>query len=141
MAFFRLCAGIRRSRFWWLGIPVLGLYILVVHWILGIELDYRTSIGPGLAVHHGMGLVVHRDAVIGAGCTLRHATTLGEKDPGGPGPILGDRVWVGPHVVILGPVRIGEGAVIGAGSVVIRDVAAGAVVAGNPARVLEKPEA
>lgn len=138
MAFFRLCARIRRSRAWWVGLPVLALYVFVVHWVLGIELDYRSEVGAGLGLYHGVGLVVNRRSVIGAGCSLRHSTTLGEKVPGGPCPVLGRGVSVGPHVVILGGVQIGEGAVIGAGSVVVGDVAPGAVVAGNPARVLEK---
>ena len=51
-------------------------------------------------------------------------------------PVLGTRVDVGANVVILGPIQIGDDAVIGAGSVVVKDVPAGAVVAGNPARVI-----
>jgi putative colanic acid biosynthesis acetyltransferase WcaB len=51
-------------------------------------------------------------------------------------PIIGDRVDIGANSVILGPIRIGSDAVIGAGSVVVKDVPAGATVVGNPARVI-----
>jgi putative colanic acid biosynthesis acetyltransferase WcaB len=54
----------------------------------------------------------------------------------GPSPILGDRVDVGSNAVILGDISIGSDVVIGAGSVVIRDVPDRAVVAGNPAKIL-----
>jgi acetyltransferase-like isoleucine patch superfamily enzyme len=51
---------------------------------------------------------------------------------------IGDRVWIGARATILKGVRVGEGAVIGAGSVVTRDVPARALVAGNPARVVRE---
>ena len=76
------------------------------------------------------------------GCTLRQSTTIGNKtlaDGSESGcPVLGDGVDVGANAVILGAIQIGEGAVIGAGSVVVKDVPAGAVMAGNPARVVRE---
>jgi putative colanic acid biosynthesis acetyltransferase WcaB len=134
MVFFRVCQGIRKSPLWPLGLPVLGGYVVLVHWLMGIELDYQTEVGPGLALQHGMGLVVHQKARIGSRCTLRHCVTLGERVNNGPLPVLGDRVEIGANAVVLGGVSIGNGAVIGAGSVVLHDVPAGAVVAGNPAK-------
>ncbi len=126
----------------WLGWPYLGLYRVAVEWLLGIELHWKLRVGPGLRLFHGAGLVVNPDCVIGARCVLRHTTTIGRAstaaEPPGGLPQLGDGVDVGPHAVILGPVRIGDGAVIGAGAVVTRDVPPGAVVAGNPARVISE---
>ena len=122
----------------WLGFPVAAVYVVLVEWGMGIELNLKSRIGPGLRLYHGMGLVVHEKAVIGTNCALRHCTTLGEKN--GSAPVLGDHVDVGCNVVILGAVKVGDGAVIGAGSVVLHDVAPGAVVAGNPARAI-KPTA
>jgi serine acetyltransferase len=140
LVFFRLCQLIRRwpGDVWMLGSPVLAAYVLVVHWILGIELDYKTAVGSGLCLRHGVGLVVHRNAVIGASCTLRQGVTIGERRDDGKCPVLGDRVAVGANAVVLGPVRIGESAVIGAGSIVLNDVEPFTVVAGNPAVVVNR---
>lgn len=138
MLFFRVCQSVRCWPFglWVLGSPLLAAYVFFVHWVLGIELDYRTRIGSGLSIRHGVGIVVHRAAVIGSGCTLRQAVTVGEKVPGGPCPVLGDRVETGAGAIILGGIRLGDGCVVGAGSIVLHDVGAGAVVAGNPATVI-----
>ena len=69
MAFFRMCQLVRRlpGGLWVFGSPLLAGYVFFVHWVMGIELDYKTAIGPGLALRHGVGLVVHSGAVIGAG--------------------------------------------------------------------------
>jgi len=136
MAFFRLCQAVRRSPLWPLGLPVLAGYVVLVHWLMGIELDYQTEVGPGLSLQHGSGLVVHQKARIGSGCTLRHGVTLGEKTKNGALPVLGNGVEVGANAVVLGGISLGDGCVVGAGSVVLHDVPPGAVVAGNPAKIL-----
>ena len=144
MFLFRLAAWCRAlpAPLWYLTIPYLVWYELTVVWSLGIELRYRTKIGPGLALFHGMALVVHEGATIGSGCTLRQSTTIGAKTLAdgtqSACPMLGDGVDVGANVVIIGPVKIGARAGIGAGSVVVKDVPEGAVVAGNPARVIRE---
>lgn len=123
-----------------LGTPYLLVYQILVEWILGVEIPAMTKIGEGLTIHHGQGLVINGNAIIGNRVLLRHNTTIGSKtNPDGtPGksPIIEDDVDVGSNVVILGNIRIGKGAKIGAGSVVLKDVPAGAVVAGNPARII-----
>ena len=139
--FFRVCQVIRGSKVWWVGAPILGLYVVLVHWVMGIELDYQTPVGPGLALHHGVGLVVHQRAKIGAGCVLRHGVTIGEKRAGGACPVLEDGVETGAYAILLGGIRVGAGALVGAGAVVVRDVEAGDIVAGNPAVVIGKREA
>ena len=136
MVFFRACQIVRGCSLWPLGLPLLGTYVVLVHWIMGIELDYQTEIGPGLSLQHAVGLVVHQKARIGAGCTLRHGVTLGERVANGAVPLLGDGVEIGANAVILGGISIGDRAVVGAGSVVLSDVPPGAVVAGNPAKIL-----
>ena len=142
MGFFRVCQLIRRlpSGWWILGSPVLATYVLIVHWLMGVEIDYRSFVGPGLALHHGTGLVVHPSTVIGARCTLRHGVTLGNRPPREGAPLIGDGVEFGVNALILGPVRVGNRAVIGAGAVVIHDVDPGCVVVGNPARVIPRNE-
>jgi putative colanic acid biosynthesis acetyltransferase WcaB len=139
---FRLAQHVRAlpAPWWALGLPYLAFYRLAVEWFLGVELRYKTAVGPGLRLYHGQAVVIHEGTVIGANCTLRQSTTIGNKTlpDGTPSgcPVIGDGVDIGANAVVLGPIQVGDGAVIGAGSVVVKDVPAGAVVAGNPARVL-----
>lgn len=122
--------------------PYLILYRVGVEWVLGIELPWKLQVGPGLRLFHGMGLVVNDRAVIGANVVLRHCTTIGVRETlalgEGAAPVLEDDVDVGSNAVIVGPVRIGRGARVGAGAVITKDVPAGATAVGNPARILVK---
>lgn len=127
----------------------IALPLRVVHRVFcgmaGMDLPYETSVGPGLAITHGWGLVVSPGARIGANCTLFHGATLGRKDDIDAGgqrrsgyPVIEDDVWIGAHSIIIGALTIGQGARVAAGSVVTKSVPAGAIVGGNPARVLQE---
>jgi putative colanic acid biosynthesis acetyltransferase WcaB len=129
----RLPAALR-----WIGWPHLAAYHLIVIWELGIELNHKAIIGPGLKLFHGTALVVHEKAVIGKHCTLRHCTTIGNRIAGDDVPVIGDEVDIGCNSVVLGRITIGDRAKIGAGSVVVHDVAPDQTVAGNPARPIKK---
>ncbi|MDQ6990328.1 MAG: serine acetyltransferase [Mariprofundaceae bacterium] len=126
--------------FYYFGYPYVILYRVVVEWILCVELPWKLKVGGGLRLYHGQALVVHDRAVIGRNCVLRHSTTIGVAgtfaDYGGVAPIIGNDVDIGSNVVILGDISIGDGAVIGAGSVVVKSVESGVVVVGNPAHVI-----
>ena len=127
-----------------LTIPYLIFYRVFVEWILGIELPWNTKVGEGLCLFHGQSLVVNDGTIIGENCTLRHCTTIGNKQLSNgefsKAPIIEDNVDIGSNVVILGPITIGKGSVIGAGSVVVKDVEPYSLVVGNPARVLRNVE-
>ena len=122
-----------------LGMPVMVMYVIFVEWQLGIELNLKSRIGPGLTLYHGHGIVIHEAAVLGSGCILRHCTTIGMKNGPNDCPVIGNAVDVGCNTVIMGGIQVGDRARIGAGSVVLRDVAAGDIVAGNPARSIRNP--
>jgi serine acetyltransferase len=101
------------------------------------EIHYGSSIGKGLKIlHPSLGIVISKHAVIGERCTFTGGNCIGSRKSADVGIIMGDDVTVGANAVIVGPVRIGEGVVVTAGSVVIRDVGDWEVVGGVPAKRL-----
>lgn len=112
------------------------LLFRLVETAVGISLPKAATIGPGLRVWHFGGVFLHPDCVIGANCTLRQGVTIGNRDVDGPVPVLGDDVDIGAYAQLLGAIRIGDGAKIGAMAVVLCDVPAGATAVGAPARVI-----
>jgi serine O-acetyltransferase len=105
--------------------------------VYGIELPYSAQVGRRVVFEHQHGIVVHGNAVVGDDCVLRQGATLGMRSIARrhEAPVLGRGVDVGAGAKILGPVRIGDGAVVGANAVVLEDVPAGALAVGVPARV------
>lgn len=116
------------------------LYQIFAEVLFAIELPADTKIGNNLQLQHGFSLVINHHVTIGRNCIIRHSTTIGNKvlsdGSVSSSPHIGDNVEIGCNVVILGPIEIGNNAVIGAGAVVVSDVPAHAVVAGNPAKVI-----
>jgi putative colanic acid biosynthesis acetyltransferase WcaB len=129
-----------RHRFW--HGPLTALYTVIVGWVLGVELPPGTAVGPGLKLLHPDAVVINADTRIGAGCVLRGSTTLGNVlRPDGTesgSPLIEDQVELGIGVIVIGEVRVGRGARVGAGAVVVKDVPSGSVAVGNPARILER---
>jgi len=110
----------------------------------GIDLPWRVSAAPGLALTHGWGTVVNEHAVLGRNVTLFHGVTLGQRDRiAADGtritgyPVIEDDVWIGPHAIVVGAVTIGRGSRIAAGACVFESVPAECIVMGNPARVIK----
>lgn len=109
---------------------------ITVQILTGIDIPCETRIGRRLVIEHFGGIVVSGDTVIGDDVVLRHGVTIGLKHTGNPGaPIIGNRVDIGAGAKILGAIRIGDGAVIGANAVVLKDVPPGALAVGIPARI------
>ncbi len=102
--------------------------------LTGIEIHPAATIGEGLFIDHGMGVVIGETAEIGSNVTLYQGVTLGGTgfDAGKRHPTVGDDVTVGSGAKLLGPIHVGNRAKIGANSVVIHDVPDGATVVGNP---------
>lgn len=104
--------------------------------VTGIEIHPGATIGPGLFIDHGMGIVIGETTEIGEDVTLYQGVTLGGtgKDVGKRHPTIRDGVIVGTGASLLGPLEVGEGAKIGAGSIVVKNVPANSTVVGNPGR-------
>ncbi|PZQ47641.1 MAG: serine O-acetyltransferase [Micavibrio aeruginosavorus] len=102
--------------------------------LTGIEIHPQAMIGRNLFIDHGMGVVIGQTASIGDDCTIYHGVTLGGKGSGDKRhPSIGHSVMIGANAQLIGPVTVGNGARIGAGAVVTKDVPAGATAVGNPA--------
>ena len=110
----------------------------IVETLTGCSFTKAVDIGPGLRIHHFGNIFIHSGVKIGANCTLRQGCTIGNRVEGGPVPVLEDDVELGAYAQVLGGVRIGKGAKIGAMSVVLKDVPPGATAVGIPARILNR---
>ncbi len=111
-----------------------------VRFFTGIELHPGATVGEGLFIDHGMGVVVGETTEIGDYVTLYQGVTLGGtgKDTGKRHPTLGDRVVVSSGAKVLGPIHIGSGSKVGAGAVVLKDVPDNCTVVGVPGRIVRK---
>lgn len=107
----------------------------------GISFTKLTEIGPGLRIYHFGNIFIHSNAKIGANCILRQGVTIGNRVEKGPAPEIGDRVDFGAYAQVLGGIKIGDDARIGAMSVVLQDVPPGATAVGIPAKIILKGEA
>lgn len=115
-----------------------ALLYRIIRVVFSCELPYNTIIGRNtLFIHNGLGCVVHPKAVIGEDCRIYQNVTIGGRNGSGA-PIIGNNVVIYAGACVLGGIRIGDNAQIGANAVVIRDVAEGTVVGGIPAKELKK---
>jgi len=104
----------------------------------GIQIPIGMSIGAGFYIGHGIGIVINGKAIIGKHCNISQFLTIGSNKE--TPAIIGDNVYIGPQVCIVENVNIGDGAKIGAGAVVVKDVPSGATAVGNPARIVLKSD-
>lgn len=106
----------------------------------GIEIHPGAKIGKCLFIDHGMGVVIGETAEIGDYCTIYHGVTLGGtgKDKGKRHPTVGNNVLISAGAKILGPMKIGDNAKIGANAVVLTEVESDTTVVGVPGRAVKR---
>jgi serine O-acetyltransferase len=123
---------------WKHKIPVIPRVLSVLNrLIFATQLPAGTRLGKGVRLNYsGLGTVIHARAVIGNNVEIGPGVVIGGRSKLYEVPIIEDDVQIGVGAKVLGPIRVGRGAVIGANAVVLHDVPAGAVVVGIPARVL-----
>ena len=112
----------------------------IARFLTGIEIHPGATIGKGLFIDHGMGVVIGETTEIGHNCTLYQGVTLGGtgKDTGKRHPTLGDNVMVGAGAKVLGPFKIGSGTKVASGAVVLEEIPENSTAVGIPARVVRK---
>ena len=108
--------------------------------ITGVEIHPGATIGRGVFIDHGMGVVIGETSEIGDRCLLYQGVTLGGtgKDHGKRHPTLANNVVVGAGAKVLGAIEVGANTRIGAGSVVVRNVEQNCTVVGIPGRVIHQ---
>jgi len=112
----------------------------VARGLTGVEIHPGATLGPGLFIDHGMGVVIGETAEVGRDVTIYHGVTLGgtSLQPGKRHPTVGDRVTIGAGAKVLGPIEIGHDSRIGGNAVVVRPVADNSVVVGVPGQVIAR---
>ena len=130
-------------RLWKYKIPLLPQILTrIIQILYAIDIDYRAQISGGVLIIHGVGLVIGAGARVSPGTTLYHGVTLGvthSKDK--PGfPELGRNVLVGAGAKLLGGIKIGDDAIVGANAVVLSDVPPCYLAVGCPARVISRAD-
>ena len=133
LVFHRLAHALHRMR-----VPVIPRLLMTkARWLTGIEIHPSATIGRGLFIDHGMGVVIGETTVIGDNVTLFQGVTLGGtgKEKGKRHPTIGDNVVIGTGAKVLGRITVGNDSMIGANAVVIRDVPEHSTVVGVPGRI------
>ena len=123
-------------------VPIIGagLRRVICHWTtlrFGCDVDPEAIIAPGFYVPHPIGIVIGGGIRIGRDVTILQNVTLGRSNRDiHDAPVIGDRVEIGCGACVIGGISVGEGAIVGANSVVNKDVPAGAIAVGSPARII-----
>ena len=113
----------------------------IIFLIYNSSIPYQAEIGKGSRfAYGGIGVVIHKRAVIGKNCNIGSNVTIGGKSGHYNVPIIGDNVFISTGSRILGPIEIGNNVIVGANSVVVKNVLPNSVVAGVPSKVIKNIE-
>jgi serine O-acetyltransferase len=137
---FRVAGACHRARLR----PISRLLYILDLVLFGVDLAPSADVGPGLALPHPNGVAIAPATRIGRKVRLFQQVSVGGisyEDPTRDGfPTVGDECWIFAGAKVLGPIHIGDRAMVASNALVIRSVPAGAVVVGNPARVVRYRE-
>ena len=136
LALHRLAKWLWRNR-----VPLLPRFLSHLgRFLTGIEIHPGATIGKGVFIDHGMGVVIGETAIVGDYCLIYQNVTLGGtgKQTGKRHPTLGSNVVVGAGAKVLGNINIGDDVRVGAGSIVLRDVPDDSTVVGVPGRIVSR---
>ena len=105
----------------------------------GIEIHPGATIGKGLFIDHGTGVVIGETAIIGNNVTIFHGVTLGGtgKEKGKRHPTIGNNVFIGSGAKILGNIIIGDNVKIGANAVILKNVPSNVTIVGVPGKIVK----
>jgi serine O-acetyltransferase len=134
LLFYRIAHGLWKKRFPFIPRALSQL----ARFLTGIEIHPGATIGSGMFIDHGMGVVIGETSEIGDNVTLFQGVTLGGtgKQRGKRHPTLGSHVVVGAGAKVLGPIMVGDYVKIGANSVVLQDVPDHSTVVGIPGKIV-----
>jgi len=129
-------------------VPVIPKLIKsLIYLLFNSFVPYTAKIGKGTVFGYGgMGVVLHKNSVIGEKCLVGQQVTVGSnvayftKELMTDVPVIGNNVYIGAGAKILGNIKIGNNSVIGANAVVIKDVPENGIVAGVPAKLIRIKE-
>ena len=135
-----------RTCAWMSGHSILRLTLypfarlVLQHYVykFGIDIPHTTQIGPGFYIGHFSGIIVNGKSIIGRDVNISQGVTLGRANRGSRRgtPVIGDRVYIGPGVKIVGSVKVGNNVAIGANCVITSDIPDSSVVVGVPGKVI-----
>jgi serine O-acetyltransferase len=140
---FQLVCLVRLQR--WIGkMPMVGPFLRRVVWywttlVFACDIDPQAQIGPGLYLPHPTGIVIGGSVKIGSDVAILQHVTLGRGLRNlNQSPVIGNFCEIGCGAVLLGAIVMGDGAKVGANSVVLSDIPAGAIAVGVPARLIAR---
>lgn len=133
-------ANINRGgyRMFKLHIPLLPkLMQLIAFLCYSSAVSYKVKIGKGSFFNHGgFGVLINSEVIIGENCKIGNNVSIVGQGPYKNVPVLKERVYIGPGAVIQGPVVVEDDVIVAPNAVVTKSVPQGAIVAGNPAKII-----